>query len=58
MYSNTYLTDASGGHRSGSNYNAEHIHNRLLTSTVTQGGHTTTHVTNYYDFYTGVLSSK
>src|SRR6185312_15533996 len=50
-YTNAYLSDASGGHPAGSNYNAQHIHNRLLTSTVTQGSQTATLVSNTYDTY-------
>ncbi len=57
VYTNVYLTDSSptSVHPAGSNYNAEHIHNRLLTSTVTltQNGQTTTTTlaNNLYDFY-------
>jgi hypothetical protein len=51
VYNNTYLSDATGGHPAGSTYNAQHIHNRLLTSTVTQNSQTTTLVSNSYDSY-------
>ncbi len=52
VYTNTYLTDSpTPAHPAGSNYSAEHIHNRLLTSAVTQNGQTTTLVSNLYDFY-------
>jgi hypothetical protein len=53
VYNNTYLTDAliSNEHPANSTYNAEHIRNRLLTSTVTQNGQTATLVSNRYDFY-------
>jgi hypothetical protein len=40
-YTNTYLT--------GTNYSSRYIFNRLLTSTVTDGTHTTTLATNVYD---------
>src|SRR5579872_2208488 len=50
---NTYLSDSSptSVHPAGSDYNAEHIHNRLLTTTVAQGSTNTTLVSNSYDFY-------
>jgi len=53
VYTNTYLSDSSptSVHPAGSNYNAEHIHNRLLTSTVAQNGKTATLANNLYDFY-------
>src|SRR5260370_34308274 len=52
-YTNTYLTDTLiyNEHPVNSTYNAEHIHNRLLTSTVTQNGQTATLASNRYDFY-------
>src|SRR5260370_4935372 len=52
-YTNTYLSDALiyNEHPANSTYNAEHIRNRLLTSTVTQNGQTATLVSNRYDFY-------
>ncbi len=53
LYTNVYLSDSSptSAHPAGLNYNVEHIHNRLLTSAVTQNGQTTTLVSNLYDFY-------
>jgi hypothetical protein len=42
-YTNTYLT--------GSQYSSRYIFNRLVTSTVTNGGETGTLVSNTYDYY-------
>ena len=53
-YTNTYLTDdacANANHPCGSNYAARYIFNRLLSSTLTGGGYTTTLLKNTYDFY-------
>ncbi|HLZ09336.1 MAG TPA: hypothetical protein VKT80_12150, partial [Chloroflexota bacterium] len=70
-YTNTYLSDSTPAvqtepgigqwsiHPPGSNYNAEHIRNRLIKSTVTQGGQTTALVHNSYDSYNpGICSTR